>query len=306
MTLVQTAILSGALVFISMIEMSAAATRHHPHRTAQAIHAPSAGGGPLRILTAEFMRDCEQLAADLRNFPADEIEQTVDPDDTQAKALKKVRSVASDAANDVAQACPPAVPDHPADRLDMIDREIGGLGGAIKALQPALLALYGSLSDEQKAQLVLRFAQANRQGGSLETTGSAQGGSENPGKRRLKKPEGKQNDAPWPRASQPWWSCGQWQEKLGDWPARGVEQTLAIGRRQRAAFYELAAAMQRAADTLADSCPQKTPVTPSARIDDMKQKLDALRKSIAAIRPALGEFYRVLDDGQRKQLDDAI
>jgi hypothetical protein len=93
---------------------------------------------------------------------------------------------------------------------------------------------------------------------------------------------------------------------LRAWPVAGVEQANAVGPRQRAAFYELAAAVQRAADTLAESCSRDTALTPTGRVDELKKKLEAMRQSAAAIGPALGRFYEVLDSSQRARFDDAI
>ena len=90
------------------------------------------------------------------------------------------------------------------------------------------------------------------------------------------------------------------------WPVERVERLIAVGPRQRAAFYELAAAIQRAADTLADACPQYASLTPIGRIDDLKTKLQAMRQSVTAIRPALGRFYQVLDSSQRSRFNDAV
>jgi hypothetical protein len=92
---------------------------------------------------------------------------------------------------------------------------------------------------------------------------------------------------------------------LRAWPVERVVR-FAVGPRQRAAFYELAAAIQRAADTLADSCPQYTSLTPIGRIDDLRKKLEAVRQSMTAIRPALGRFYEALDSSQQSRFNDAV
>jgi len=47
-------------------------------------------------------------------------------------------------------------------------------------------------------------------------------------------------------------------------------------------------------------------VTPVARIHDLKKKLEAVRKSIAIIRPALTSFYEALDSGQKSGFNDAL
>ena len=74
------------------------------------------------------------------------------------------------------------------------------------------------------------------------------------------------------------------------WPIGRVEQVIAVAARQRAAFYDLAASIQRAADMLADSCPREATPTPIGRIEDLRKKLDAVRESFTAIEPALDRF----------------
>jgi hypothetical protein len=103
------------------------------------------------------------------------------------------------------------------------------------------------------------------------------------------------------------WNCEQWQAELRAWRVERVEQSLAARPRQRAPLYLLAAAIQQGADAIADSCcPPDISVTPVARIQDLKKKLEAVHKSIAIIRPALAGFYETLDNGQRSGFNDAL
>ena len=81
---------------------------------------------------------------------------------------------------------------------------------------------------------------------------------------------------------------------------------LRIAPRQRAAFYELASALQRAADTLADTCPQASSMTPVGAIGDVRKKIEALLQSIAIVRPALSRFDEVLERGQRDRFAELM
>ena len=81
---------------------------------------------------------------------------------------------------------------------------------------------------------------------------------------------------------------------------------IAVGPRQREAFFVLAAAMQRAAYVLADSCPREPALTPIGRIVELKKKLEAVRQSVAEIRPPLGQFYEGLNTAQKTIFSDAI
>jgi hypothetical protein len=273
---------------------------------AESTHAP-VRSGPLGVIMTQLMNDCEQQAAELKNFPVDEIVEAVTLDDSETDALKKVQNAGIEVANRVAETCPAAVPANPADRLDMVDREIDGIGAAVKIMQPPLAELYEFLSDEQKAHLVLRFAGLEGRGsGPTETTGSAVRAIEDRA-RLSKKSRDDHGDTsgsrPTPRAL---WNCERWQAELRAWRVERVEQSVVVRPRQRAPLYLLAAAVQESADALADSCPQDISVTPVARIYDLKKKLEAVRKSIAIIRPALAGFYEMLDSGQKSAFNDAL
>jgi hypothetical protein len=161
--------------------------------------------------------------------------------------------------------------------------------------------------DEQKAHLVLTLAGLETEHGrAAETTGSAWHAIDDETRRRSKQPGSGVGDASSARGSRGWWNCEQWQAELRAWPVERIEQSIAVRPRQRGAFYTLAAAVQQAADTLADSCPQDTSVTPVARVLELKKKLDGVRKSIVVLRPPLSDFYEVLDSDQRSRFNDAL
>jgi hypothetical protein len=294
--------------------VSGAEARHsghdkHVHRSdpdgdTEATRGQPVRSGALGVIMAQFIHDCEQQATELKNFPADAIAQSGTLDDAQAFALKNVQNIAHETAEGLRESCPPAVSANPTDRLDMIERGIDGIDAAVDALLPALKSLYGSLNDEQKANLVLRFAGLEVR--AAETTGSARHAVDDESRRKSKKSGDDFGDASSPPGSQARWNCSQWQAELRAWPVDRAEQSMAVGPRQRAAFYELAAAVQHAADTIADSCPQNISVTPIARINNLKKKLDGMRKSIATLRPALSGFYEILDGNQKSRFNDAI
>jgi hypothetical protein len=307
-------LLTGLTLAFAALWGEPSEARHRGHHgqldpdSAEALmRSPPLHGGPLGTMLIEFIRDCAQQASDLKNFPADEVAQTITSDNTQADALKDARRIADKIAENLAQSCPQDMPADPAGRLDAVDRGVSAVEAAIDRLRPAVNALSRSLDDDQKTRLTGRYVDRNdRRSGSAETTGSAGLANESQGRSRM---SGEDSAKLAPPASQVPWNCEQWQAELRAWPIAHVEKSIAVDPRQRAAFYELAAAMQKAADTLADSCPQNPQnvfATPNGRIDSLKKKLDALRQSIATIRPALGRFYGVLDSGQKARFNDAI
>jgi hypothetical protein len=114
--------------------------------------------GPLGSMIAQFIRDCERQATELKYFPADEIARSVALNDTQANALSDALHTADEVSVTLARTCPRDVPADPVGRLDAVEHSIDSVEAALDDLQPALKALYGSLADDQKARLVRTFA----------------------------------------------------------------------------------------------------------------------------------------------------
>jgi hypothetical protein len=263
----------------------------------------SAGeAAPLGRLTGEFIRDCDREVTELKNLPLDSIGEAIRPDETQNNALVEISAAAADAADRLAPACQRQAPAEPIPRLDAVSANIDAVVASLDKLDPLVRSFYQSLQDEQKARLATRYTPADAPAIS-ETTGAAPNLKRHRLRRsRYDRVEDSTNDTveDKPPAAAPW-DCGQWEAELRAWPTTEVEQAPQLAARQRGAFYELAAALQYAADGLADSCPQQTSLTPISRLQDMQAKLDALHRSIATIRGPLARFYDVLDGGQRNR-----
>jgi hypothetical protein len=264
--------------------------------------------GPLAVLMAQFIHDCRGQAFELKNFPVAAIAQTIDPDDAQDFALKNAGQLIAEAGDQLLRNCPNDVPADPAARLDAMARGVDAVDAALSALQPPLQAFYDSLKDDQKARLVRTYLGGSRSA-PPETTGS--GGptfetirafDSGTGRRSRASARHVSRTAPIAEA----WNCGRWQAELNAWPVWRVEQVIVVAPRQREAFFVLAAAIQRAANMLADSCPREPAVTPIGRIVELKKKLEAVRQSAAEIRPPLGQFYEGLNAAQKTIFSDAI
>ena len=251
--------------------------------------------GPLGVLIDQLIRDCNREVVELRNFPAESIAQTIGPDETQDAALKSIVKIAAEAADTLVQSCPKEAPVSPADQLFTLDREMEAVQLALDSLQPPLRTFYQSLEDEQKARLVVRYFVASGDASRAAETPAAQTRSATPA-------DGHQGAYP----ARKGWNCDQLRAELRAWPVARIEQTTRLAPRQRAAFYDLAASLQRAADSLEDLCPRETALTPIGRIEDMRERLYAMRKSTAIIRPVLGRFHEVLDAGQRTRFAEVM
>jgi hypothetical protein len=139
-----------------------------------------------------------------------------------------------------------------------------------------------------------------------EPTGSVGQTANAQARQRSKTPASDQGGRVSSPTAQAYWNCIHWQVVLRAWFPDRVGQTIIVDTRQRAALYELAAAVQHAADTLEGACPEADSITPVARLEDLKRSLGAVRKLIATIRPALSTFSGALDGNQKSRFKDAI
>ena len=85
-------------------------------------------------------------------WPGDQIEKAVRPDPVQQAKLLTLKTTMAKAADDLADACPAALPATPPARLTAISRRLDVMLQSVKNARAALDDFYNSLSDEQKAQ----------------------------------------------------------------------------------------------------------------------------------------------------------
>jgi ABC-type transporter MlaC component len=90
---------------------------------------------------------------------------------------------------------------------------------------------------------------------------------------------------------------------LTDWPIEQIAQAVEPNDAQRAALDEFKDAAARALDLLRASCPTELPSTPTARLAAMHQRLDAMLAAVRMVRPALEQFYGLLNDEQKARFN---
>ena len=120
------------MLLFTLAAGGAAEARHHWRYDRQrdfesvevAKHGPALHGGPLGSMIAQFIRDCERQATELKYFPADEIAQSVALNDTQANALSDALHTADEVSVTLARTCPRDVPADPVGRLDAVEHGI--------------------------------------------------------------------------------------------------------------------------------------------------------------------------------------
>jgi hypothetical protein len=250
------------------------------------------GGGAFGAVVDRLIRGCGQQAVELQNWPFDAIAKIASPDDTQRRALDQLRATAADAAERLRSDCPLAVPAAPAAQLEAVEQAIDAGAAAFTAVQPSLEAFYAALDDEQKARLLRDMTLSDAQARGGERSGER---SERRSYRRRAYASADRNSAvnQWAAV------CEDLTAALRGWPIREIERNVGLSETQRVAFYELVTSSLKAADTLVNSCPSETALTPVGRMKMMRARLAAVRQATVTIRTSLVRFYEALDNGQK-------
>jgi hypothetical protein len=95
---------------------------------------------------------CGAAQPGLTDWPNDAIEQAVQPNEDQRKALDGLQNAADAAAKTLSDACQPEEALTPPARLAAAGKRLDTMLQAVKTVGTALDTFYGKLSDEQKAQ----------------------------------------------------------------------------------------------------------------------------------------------------------
>jgi LTXXQ motif family protein len=82
-----------------------------------------------------------------------------------------------------------------------------------------------------------------------------------------------------------------------------VEQATRPNEEQHAALQELQAALAKAFDEIRATCRDVAPITPTARLKAMQERLFAIRDAGLSIRTSLSKFYDLLTNEQRAPFD---
>jgi hypothetical protein len=232
----------------------------------------------------EMIRACAEQAAALRKLPPETIVQAVQLGDDQRAALEQVRASAGSAAETLDANCPKGIPAEPAAKLDTLDHALSLLADSLSGLRPAVFKFHALLDDEQKGRLVAMKVSGNQ---------ASRRGLKNPASGSGADAEAKS-------------ICTQWVAILRTWPVRQIEAGMQLSDAQRAALYELSAAIYRSAGSSVEACPEDNPVTALGRLDARQKELQAVRHDIEAIRPATIAFEDALNDAQKKRLAEAM
>ncbi len=232
--------------------------------------AASGGANAPSSQPSELAQMCGDDSQDIAGLPIDRIQQALNPNDEQRKALDELGNASVKAAQTIKTACPKDVASTAPARLAAMQSRLEAMISAVQTVQPPLDHFYGLLNDEQKARLTA-LGQDQRSGSNKESV-LAQG-------------------------------CGNGQANATDWPAAQIESRVHPTDAQRASFDNLKDASAKAVDILKGTCEPNEALTPPARLSAAGKRLDAMLQAVETVKSALDSLYSELSDEQKAQFE---
>ena len=230
------------------------------------------GGRRLRGAAA-LAQICGDDSRDIAGLPIDEIAQAIEPTEAQRAALDDLADASFKAAQTIRASCPTRVAATAPGRLANMQQRIEAMKSAVALVRPPLEKLYSLLDDEQKARFNALAEDQRRKAGAGNASGSVGTG------------------------------CGAAPPAAMAWPADEIEARLNPDDTQRAALKALQDTSGRAAETLKTACQPAEAVTPTARLDIVGKRLDAMLEAVKSVRTALENVYATLSDEQKAQFE---
>ncbi len=216
---------------------------------------------------------CNEPAATLTNWPIDKIAQAVQPNAAQRSALDRLTMATGRAIDILQAACPTRLPGTPTGRLAALQSRLEAMLRAVDTVAPALNAFYQSLNDEQRA----RFDSVGQDQEADAAANSDQG-----------------------EVAQ---ACGGDRAPGLALPIDRIAQEVQPDDRQNAALDNLADTSARAAEMLKSNCQTANALTPTGRIEAMRQRIGSMLNAVVMVRPALEAFYGSLSYEQRARFN---
>ena len=226
----------------------------------------------------QLITGCRQASTELKRLSVNTLASNLATNDGQRGTLNDMQGAAVEVADRLSSTCPSDLPPSTSGKMQALAEVTRSYLAAVDALQPKVGTFYASLTDEQKARLVALDLSNRGIDGNPSFTGDAKGTA----------------------------FCEQWTHALRSWPTRQLEARISLSDSQHAALFDVAAAMYRSADGLANACPKEMPLSPPGQFDARRKQLAALLQAIDGIIPVLERFSNILDDAQKTALDTVV
>ena len=234
--------------------------------------APPAAATP-NTETSALTQMCGDDSHDIAGLPIDQIQKTIQPNDTQRAALDDLANASAKAAQGVIAACPTDITLTAPSRLARMQQRIEAMIAAVEIVHPSLEKFYGLLSDEQKLRLTALGQDQRRSPAAQKTAASlAQ-------------------------------TCGAAQPGATAWPTAEIDRTVRPTEAQRASLVTLEDDTTMAADMLKASCQPDNSLTPPARLASVGKRLDTMLQAVKTVRAGLDGFYGALSDEQKASFE---
>jgi hypothetical protein len=215
---------------------------------------------------------CGANASLAGGFSIDDIRNAVHPTADQSAKLDALKTAQDNGQKTLADACAGQIPATAEARLDAVDVRLQSMDQALDQVRGPLDDFYSSLSDEQKAAF-------NAIGDKRKTPTQTAAAAPN-----LAQLCGPQNAVPVVATTQ-------------------IDQAIQPDAKQQQSLAALSDAANKADQTILASCPAQAPLTPTGRLDALRDRLQAMLKGVDMVKPALHDFYASLSDPQKSRFD---
>jgi hypothetical protein len=223
-------------------------------------------------LSQQMSEACTNEATEVTNWPIDQIQQVVQPDEQQQALLNDLTSAIAQASETIKSQCPTNIAFTPVERLAQMETRLQALLQALSFVSPALSNFYDSLSAEQKARFNAMGAPEGDE--TAEDQRSAMANVQT--------------------------SCGG---NVLAWPTEQIDQNIRPTAAQRAKLQLVESAAAQAAEVIRAACPSETPSTPTARLEAVGYRVQAMLQAVQTVEPPLRDFYASLDDEQQARFN---
>lgn len=232
-------------------------------------------GAPARMtaLTQGVAQSCANEAAEVTDWPINQIQDAVKPNQQQSALLDDLGNAVVKASDLIKSHCPTAVSFTPVGRLADMQQRLEGMVQAVGIISPPLGKFYDALSDEQKA----RFNDIGAPSGGQNAPPAAAANAANP--------------------------QAQCTSNVSAWPTEQIDHVVRPTTAQRAKLDALQAAASQAADIIKAACPSAPPSTPPDRLAAVGKHLNAMLQAVRTIGPVLTDFYNSLSDSQKARFN---
>jgi LTXXQ motif family protein len=214
----------------------------------------------------ELTQMCGEDNREIAGLPIDRIQQAIQPNDEQRRALDDLANASLKAAQTIKAACPARIVSTAPSRLEAMAQRLGAMIAGVSTVQPALDHFWSLLDDEQKTRLSSLGQPQRRSERNAEAVCSPDSAAT-------------------------------------EWPAAEIEARLHPTEAQRASLANLKDASARAADMLKTTCAPDNALTPPARLAAVGKRLDTMLHAVETVKSALDDLYKELTDEQKAQFE---